>query len=275
METTDRRSTNLKETNYRPLKAYEILFIGLVSGMIAALFPRFAPLLVVQDKAVDAQFISQSYFILVAVFAFIVAFSTLFLYWRSDETKPSRIFVAALSIPSLLSGSLNMTADISNSLSTLKALTEENRRLQQVIDENVGADLIIKPEETAALLRGNNVSDAGSLFLNLIGIRSATAQTIAPPIHENTVVADSKLGIQYKVEPLDKDYLLVVKQPKSATERAALAQLLKQHPPLRKRSDGWLVLSEPLTQGNALLQALELNKTLGSDLVKILKLNNG
>ena len=275
MDTTDRRLTLSKTATYHPLKAYQILFIGLVSGMIAALFPRFAPLLVIQNSAVDAQFISQSYIVLVAIFAFIVAFSTLFLYWRSDETKPARIFVAALSVPSLLSGSLNMTADVSNSMATLKALGEENQRLQQVIEQNVETDLIIESEETAALLRGNDLSATGALFLNLLGIRAATAQTVTQTTGNSAEFTGTKLGIQYKVAPLDKDYLLVVKQPKSAAEQASLKQILRQHPPLGTRSGGWLVLSEPLTKGEALLQAMELNKTLDSDRVKILQLKRG
>ncbi len=81
--------------------------IGFTAGLCAALFPRVAPL-ITRGTDVNIQLLHTDYLIVTLVFSAIIGAVTMWIYWGTHN-NPQTLFMAALGIPSLLSGGFNMT----------------------------------------------------------------------------------------------------------------------------------------------------------------------
>ncbi|HEX9628110.1 MAG TPA: hypothetical protein VGA00_14310 [Acidiferrobacterales bacterium] len=242
--------------------------IGLSAGACAALFPRLMPALLGPDARVNIELFSFGYLLVVVVFSVLVGLVMMWTHWGSRHT-PQTLFMAALGVPSLLSGSLNMSSSMNQSTEALAALTQEYDALIREV-----RNLSSIPVETITLPRSSR-APGGERVGAWLGI--AAAEAAEPPA---TAQPAAQLNydprVQYQVPEQRRNYLVVLS---SSPDRARIERELDRY---RERGiadagvlsfgeEHYLTAGERATKAQALRRAIAIKKQLGVDGIRLLE----
>lgn len=186
-----------------------VLFgIGVSAGACAALFPRLMPLLFVRSDNVDVELLSIGYLGVVAVFSILVGVVMMWVYWGS-KYKPQTLFMAALGVPSLLSGSLNMSNGINESTKAVAYLSQQYetdleslQKLNGISEEIVNSTP--KPDQRSHIDRW--------LPWSLLGISTAHAADGTVANYPNSAEMNFDPTVKLRVPAREQNYLVAISQ---------------------------------------------------------------
>lgn len=118
------------ESGSKTINPLTLFLIGISAGGIAAIFPRLMTFLSTDTEKVHIILFSDAFLLATAVFALIVGVSMIWLYLGTSNTTKN-LFMAALALPSILSGGINMSNTATVGLSHIKSLSAMNRILEE------------------------------------------------------------------------------------------------------------------------------------------------
>lgn len=122
--------TNNSGTTIKPA----ILFcIGISAGFIAAVLPRVTALLSAQQYNVDVELFSFDYIIVTVVFSLIIGVSMIWFYLGTKKA-PRDLFVTALSLPAIISGSINMATTTNNGQEQIAQAMEQIKKKDKIVE---------------------------------------------------------------------------------------------------------------------------------------------
>lgn len=244
-----------------------ILFlIGVTGGMIAAIFPRLMTLLSVPDQNVDIILFSQGYLLASMLFAFIMGISMLWLFLGSaDSTK--NLFMAALALPAVLSGGLNMTNTVTAGQADINELTMKNEVLQNKLLDLANIPVFdsidFEPDDVVESPIDETVNSTSSL-INFLTVSNAYAEANGKNPGEDSATFNT--GVQFNVESNKKNYILLIDK---STDKQRLLEKLKTYSDeygianlkiKKSKNIFYLIKKDKKTKSEALLEAIELQK---------------
>ena len=244
-----------------------LFFIGLSAGLISAVFPRLMTLLVASENVVILTLFNPGFLIAAGVFALIVGVVMVWFYMGSSENTRN-LFMAALAIPAVLSGGINMTSASTAGQQKMSTLSEQNIKL------------------TEQLQNSSDIPDGPSLKLSLQGAPTYPADTIigifqvtsahAANVH---LAGGSNLNpsVSYQIKGQSRDYVIMFASSKNRVEmQNQLEQLQKQQIPnveIATSGDTFVIYqNQPKSKSEAVLGAIELKKKFSEISPQILKL---
>ena len=118
------------ESGSKTINPLTLFLIGISAGGIAAIFPRLMTFLSTDTEKVHITLFSDAFLLATAVFALIVGVSMIWLYLGTSNTTKN-LFMAALALPSILSGGINMSNTATVGLPHIKSLSAMNRILEE------------------------------------------------------------------------------------------------------------------------------------------------
>lgn len=241
--------------------------IGLSAGACAALFPRLMPALLGQGTRVNVELFSFGYLLVVVVFSVLVGLVMMWTHWGSRHT-PQTLFMAALGVPSLLSGSLNMSSGMNQSAEALAALTQEYDALIREVKvlSNIPVETVSQPRSSRAPAR-----ERVGAWLGI-----ATAEAAEPAAAQPAGPLNFDPRVQIQIPERDRAYLVVLM---SSRDRQHIERELNRYRErgiadagvLSFQDDHYLTIGERQTQAQALRRAIELKKQLGLDGIRLLE----
>lgn len=233
-----------------PVSKMELFAIGLSAGFCAVVFPRVAS--VMSTSAGDNVNITLSGTVMAGMGAVIlmVAMAT---YWLNVEERRSakEVFISALAIPSLLSGSIQM-ADLTNGSTSLLAM--KDARIKELTTQLSTTSGITIQEGQASLKQSGTRWEWG-----IAAAHAGNDDGPAPPTARTTFGFQSKYA--------EERYVVVVKQ---SPDRETLQTLAKQlgKPGMAEMKimpvDQGFVLTSgaPAPQSQAMLNAVAFKKMM-------------
>lgn len=137
MTSPDSMTNRTKPTADPPLSMAVLFCIGLTGGIAAAVFPRMTALLATGNAPdIDLRFFTTGYMLIVVFFSLIIGLATVWMNWRSHkQEEPKAIFIAALSLPALISGGLSTTGQAVQSTETIRTLQSQIHDLQNQLKD--------------------------------------------------------------------------------------------------------------------------------------------
>jgi len=229
--------------------------IGLSAGFIAACLPKLSGFLsTAQDTVVFNMFTTQ-FITATVVFSLIIGIAMVWLYMDSIESTKN-LFMSALALPAVLSGSISMSDVSKDAEQQIKLLNQQNTALETQLQDAFGIDIDSE----------NNGADFGDNVLNsivptLFGINNAYAE-------KPLLKKDSKwqANTHFKTKNLDKSYYLLFGKSKNTGKLKIKKNKLKQKTGLKqlavipKGDKSYLIQNIPRTRSDALLNAIKLKK---------------
>lgn len=159
-------------------KVIVIFLVGLSGGAISATFPRLFTSLALPDGQIDVQLLSLGFWLLACGFAVTIAISMIWFYVESSETIKN-LFLAALSLPAVLSGAINMSNTASTAQAALAGLQSDAALLAEQLENAYAIEEISPTLDTFSDFQYIEVP-LGKQFdlLQLFGIASAHADAL-------------------------------------------------------------------------------------------------
>ncbi len=113
--------------------------IGLSAGIITTVFPRLVTFLSVSSTGGEIDILGTGYIIATMGIALIIGVSMIWLYMGTTESS-KQLFMAALAIPAMLSGGINMANSVSVGNNEIRKKESTISNLQEQIQEtaNIG-----------------------------------------------------------------------------------------------------------------------------------------
>ena len=257
-----------------------VLFcIGLSAGACAALFPRLMPLLLSESADLGLMFFTTGYLIVVIVFSVLIGVVMMWSYWGTTY-KPQTLFMAALGIPSLLSGSLNMSSNVNQSSAALAELVKQRETLVAQVENLAGIETITVelPAKNTSPGPGPH-SGLDAPLWDYLGVAGAHAQQ--PDTRPHTLLAASDKPnydprVQIQIPQEKKDYRVVLA---SSTDKTQIEKQLKDYQKkgltdlrvLFVRNEHYLVTNRLQTKNDALQEALRLKRDYGVQKINLLQ----
>lgn len=225
-------------------------FVGFVAGLCAALIPRLSAVLA---SGSSIEVINKPYVLASLVFAILIGAVIMILEWGKSRS-PADMFMSALALPALLSGSLNTAEGVHAS----KLAAQDNLELTNALEKSeqiktLPYQKIIPLGKTAI----NPTVSPSSLEFNLI------SKAYADDITNRKT--DFNLGIKV----ITPSYYIVI--DKAETESEAQNKMAALHPQapdasIVKGSDGsfFVIASpDPAPRSKAVLDVIKLKRRLG------------
>lgn len=226
-------------------------FVGFVAGLCAALIPRLSAVLA---SGSDIEVINKPYVLASLVFALLIGAVIMILEWGKSRS-PADIFMSALALPALLSGSLNTAEGVHAS----KLAAQDNLEL-------IGA---LEKSEQIKKLPYQKIIPLGKTAINPTDSpNSLEFDFISKAYAEDIALRETGFDLGFNV--ITQSYYIVL--DKAATENEAqnkAADLRPQVPgaSVVKGSDGsFFVIAapNPAPRSKAVLDLIKLKEKLGS-----------
>lgn len=245
--------------------------IGLSAGACASLFPRLMPILLGQQTAINVELFSFGYLLGAAAFSALIGLVMMWTYWGTRLT-PQALFMAALGVPSLLSGSLNMSNSVNEGTRSLADLAREHSELLHTVEKlsDIKVDTITLPKSEDRVRAGDRVGA-------WLGIAAAEAGEQPPAGAASPLGLNYDPRVQLQAPEQQKNYLVVLS---ASTDRARIERELVRMRELgiadvgilTFKDEHYLTAGDQQTKSRALRRAVELKNQLGLDSVRLLEL---
>jgi hypothetical protein len=218
-------------------------------GFFASVCAVFLPKIVVYLKNEGGEtlkILSTEYVVAGLVFAALIGCVILLFEW-SKRSKPAEVFMTALGIPALVSGTLGTVG------------TADNLKLQAELQRQIVADVAraarVPILDTPITLPAGAAEPQGRVF-------ELIPSAMATPTGENIVLAQGQQA-QYGVQAVRREFLVVLAQTPNRAEADAKARALKgQFPDVAVVPSGQqfyvTTTSRPLSEAQALSAAVQL-----------------
>ena len=247
--------------NTRVQRFLLIFLIGATGGAIAAVFPRLFTALFASNAQIDVQLFSSVFWLLVLAFALIVGISMVFFHADStDGTK--QLFTAALSLPAVLSGALNMSSATAGAQATIQDVQRTATELaQELQDARAIPEIDLDPGAALEFLE----TPIGHQFdpMSLLGISPAMAQSTAQTVSRTT------WGVRFTPQDAKPSYLVTIATANDATQlnelkdRYARVQGVPKLAVVRQSANEYLLVTSALqSKSDAVLAAVDLSRKL-------------
>lgn len=243
----------MTDSKNKTVTSLNLFLIGLSAGFIATSLPRLAPYLTQDSNTVSIELFTIKYLIVALLFSLIIGISMIWLY-KGTKEHTKVLFLSALALPSILSGTLNTTNLSSISTQKIAELDSQTKMLQNKLEtqnsiESIELDL-------------NEIQFTPLSYLpNIIGISTVYAE-------ENSLLKKKESGSQItniKAYTLDKKFVLMFGvSTTKAKARAKITKLknlnLTNISPYTINNKIYLLQNKRLTKTNALLEAIKIKK---------------
>jgi hypothetical protein len=216
--------------------------IGFIASVCAVFLPKLLVYLKNDDGTLEAP--SIGYMIAGLVFAAIVGFVILLFEW-GKRSKPAEVFMTALGIPALVSGTLGTVGTADN----LKQEVEQRRTFMAEIAKNAGVNISDQP-----ITLSPSAAQPQSRLFEIVP--TARADAFAP-----IIVAQSAYGVQ----AARRQFLVVIldtPDQRLANARASAVRGTVANVSVVQSGGHFYVAtsSSPMTEQDALAQALQLQR---------------
>ncbi len=257
------------------VNSFTLFFIGVTAGFISAVFPRILPLVSQPGLLENIEIFNSDYIIVCVVFSILIGLTVFWIYSGSTNS-PRQLFFAALGVPALLSGGLNMNDAYTKSITNLNQeqakLTNKNNQLLNQL--NKYENIIIDDSEEIDLNSNNlmkHQSTEPSYEFSLI--TSAYAQGLAEQ-KQNT---NFDPGVKFKDLLPKNKYIMVIKSsPDSSVIEASLKTYrdslhIDSLQIIKSKDNFYIIKGEQMTKTDAFLNAINLrnNYHIDSKLIKV------
>lgn len=238
-----------------PVVSAKVLFlIGLSAGAVAAVFPRVMPALMSTDPEVAIELMTAHFLYAAVALTLMVGVAMIWLYQGTRE-HPKNLFMAALGVPAVLSGGLNMTTMTAASEKDIGEMT----RTLAAWEAKATQGNAFEPKQPPEGFDFDAFADAPLTSWVIPGISSAHAASSSEESQYQS--------IRIKVDALEKKYFLQLHETTSQAELDEKKQSLEQAGVrnLKKWEKGntyYLFQLEKKTKSDALLDALKYKETL-------------
>jgi len=240
------------------IKPLNLFLIGISAGGIAAIFPRLMAFLSTGSEKVPIILFSGAFLLATVIFALIVGVSMIWLYLGTSNTTKN-LFMAALALPSLLSGGINMSNTATVGQSQIESLSATNSILENKLAEtnNIKEDSITFDNPQEITIHGNIIPEG-------FGISAAYAA-------EKKVVAAGgsssfNPSVKFTVPTDRKEYILLFYNSEGKDEISKKLKFYQKEyniPNLEiKKSKNiyYLIQSNKMTKSDALLKAIKIKE---------------
>ncbi len=220
--------------------------IGFIAGFSAAIFPRLTALMLVPHGENNLNIISAGYLFYSLLFAVLIGAVIMIMEWRLPK-EPRITFMSALGIPAILTGSFN-TLD---SASALDLQTEENKRLNQLVEQALDIT-IIRGDKIKPISLQNNppLPSLGFSFIS-----EAHAQ-------EDNITRLAQNRANPSIQPVQAHYIVVLDKRPTRDAAIARANELNNTIPAQAISSGgdYFIIKkgQPTNRSNALIEAIRI-----------------
>lgn len=232
-----------------------LFIIGLSAGLISAVFPRLMTMLAVMGKEVDLTLFSIGFLIAAAAFSLIIGVAMVWLYMGTSESTRN-LFMAALAVPAVLSGGLNMTNATSAGQKNLRDMAAQNQELTDKLLNNSSIPIVpsVKLSGFAPL------PPVGIALHQIFEVSRAQAA-------EDQLAAGGELnpGVTFQVKEQRRDYVILFDSSTNLSEiHEKLEQLKRENiPGVDVGISGnthYLYQKIPKSKSQAVLDAIELRE---------------
>jgi len=250
--------TNPKEAPvHKGVSAGMLFLIGLSGGFISAVFPRLITFLTVSSERTEI--FSRDFFVVAAFFGLIIGVSMYWLYLDTKESESSKnLFMAALALPSILSGGMNMANSTQAGQSQIVELSSKNRMLEQRLSEalNVPTLPYVSFDDSENISSNSGDDDWMGPSAAHAGFQFAegdTRQQFSP-------------GVKFNIPEDQRDHVIVlaiVPSEAEAKDGVQRYQSEMQLPDLvirQAKDQYYVILATPLSRSDALMRADEIRK---------------
>lgn len=232
-----------------PIVAPRLLFaVGLTAGVIAAIFPRLMTFLAIPASDLTGVLFSMEVWLASGLFALLIGVAMIWLY-RGTTQHTRNLFMAALALPAVLSGGVNMTDAVAKGLTDVRKVSRAKvEQVENFVDYAAAASdiRVLNPGNPVNLRRIEPLSEIW--MLNLIGIETANAA---------------------EAPGTDRRYVVVVA---SAPTRSEILDKLNKYKNqvglndlrvFNTKDTYYLVNGRPKTKADAVLDALKIRSDVG------------
>ena len=235
-----------------------ILFlIGISAGGIAASFPRIMTFLSTGNDNVQITLFSGAFLLATGAFALIVGISMIWLYMGTSDTTKN-LFMAALALPSILSGGINMSNTAAVGQSHIESLSAVNKNLEKRLAEAEKIPTI----PSITFDDAQEVSFHGNIIPGGFGISAAYAAE-----EKGSGSYSFNPSVQFAVPTDRSDYIILLDE---SSDKNELLEKLKTYqdkiPNLeikRSKDTYYLIQGHKKKKSDALLEAIEIKSTYG------------
>jgi len=241
-------------TDDEKISNFGLFALGLSAGLLACYFPRLMTQLTSGKKTAVISLFTPEFLITTLIVSVIIGLSMLWFYANTVE-QPKNVFIAALALPAVLSGGINMS-NLSSAVSRdIINLNSQTIELQSQLEKIIRIESVVINESNSRTL---------SFLPSFIPFGEAHAAEPRPITSRFT-----GLGIKTTVDSLDQNVYVL---HSSSTDRNKIFQTLKM---VNQNSLGgeayvyiqndtyYLLLSGPTTKSNALIEAIKLKSDFG------------
>jgi hypothetical protein len=229
-----------------------LFLIGISAGFVAAVFPRLLPLLSEVASEVSFGYFTTKYFIVVAVFSFMIGVAMVWIY-KGTKEHTKNLFISALALPAVLSGGMNMSSVSSISEQQLNALDMQTRQLHEELQKSSGID-------SFELDIGGAESLPVSFLQNILGVSDVYAADGALQQKE-----ESGASITIQSQTLNKDFVLMYgasdnKEGIMTQLKELQTQEITDVAPYKIKDKYYLLQNKRKTKTEALIEAIDVKK---------------
>jgi len=248
----------------------QLFVIGLSAGTISAVFPRLMTMLVTSDSAVMPMLFSLGFLIAGGAFAIIIGVTMIWLYMGTTESTRN-LFMAALAIPAVLSGGINMSNATAAGQKNLSELAAQNNELTRKLQTTYSIPVV----PSVNLSRPGASPSSSFQVPQIFQVKSAYAGD-EQPSEENRL----NPGVTFRMKEQHPEYVILFD---SSTDRAEIEEKKSrlQEESIRDVQIGtsgdthYLYQKSPQSKSQAVLQAVELKEKHPDLSPKLMKLEDG
>lgn len=242
---------------------------GSSAGLIAALFPRlFTFVDAAGDKSLDditVILFSPGYWLVCALFAVIIGTAMVWIYWDATSESPKNLFMAALAVPSVLSGGLNMSNATTEAGRNIQELQQTNSQLNEELRNQLGIPRVMLGADEVGDIETIEIPDSGLLMMwpveLLLGISPAYAEA---PTSSPTRISPS---VRFQSVAPQQHYRISLTNTTDLSEAISTIEAFKSEGILDLelvRSNTlnryFILTGNTVTESDGLLQAVRLQK---------------
>ncbi len=238
--------------------------IGLSAGVITTVFPRLVTFLSVSSTGGEIDILGTGYIIATLGIALIIGVSMIWLYMGTTESS-KQLFMAALAIPAMLSGGINMANSVSVGNNEIRkkesTITNLQEKIQETANIGTGPDLDIGsfnfdklslPEEPEPT--GFHFSIIPAAYAQEQQYQQSTAQTTLNPSVRFNSEQDLKMYAIIIASDEDSSVIDSIKTYQSDSSQISNLRRIKGGPTYH------LILGDLYTKTDALLESVKLQK---------------
>jgi len=235
--------------NDEKISNFWLFFLGLSAGLLACYFPRLMTSLTNVDENVVISLFNAEFMIAATVVSLIIGVSMIWFYSNTDD-QAKNIFIAALALPAVLSGGINMSNLSTAATQNIGRLDDQTMELQNHLENILGIEsLVIVGIENKPL----------SFLPSVFPIAMANAANFQP-----LTLGSSRSGIEISVKSLQKNHYLLLETSKDKDRIFRSLKKVKENSfgknarVYAQNDNYYLLLSGPTTKSKALIKASKL-----------------